>query len=72
MSPIILSSQPIKVTLCPGTSKRIENVNIESNSIIETSALFGSVGKDKIFVKLIDTPTKISPVKAAAAPATAT
>ena len=28
--------------------------------------------KDKIFIRLIDTPTKISPVKAAAAPATAT
>ncbi len=38
---------------------------------MEIKALFGKVAIDKIFARLIETPTKIKPVSAAVEPAVA-
>ena len=57
---------------CPGTRNNIDKITIVNNKINEINARSGNVGVERIFDKLIETPTNISPVKAAAAPAVAT
>jgi len=49
----------------------MESVRIARSKNIATIALSGKAGRDKILARLIDTPTKINPVKAAEAPTAA-
>ncbi len=56
---------------CSGTIINIDKISIVNNNIKEINARPGSVGIDKILVRLIETPTNINPVKVAAAPAVA-
>ena len=70
--PVTKISAPNKHIDWPGTSDNEDIIKMVIKSIKDSNARVGSVGTDNIFERLIDTPTKISPVKVAAAPAVAT
>jgi hypothetical protein len=65
-------SLPSVANDCLGTSKKRDTINIASNKSREIKALLGKAAIDSILARLIDTPTNINPVSAAAAPAVAT
>ena len=70
-SPRTSNSIPISVSDCPGTSSSEDTTRIVSNIIKARSARLGKLGMDNILVKLIETPTKIKPSRAAEAPTSA-
>ena len=69
--PNIKISTPVDTCVCCGTKNKMDEIKIVSNRTREIKALFGSVAIDKIFARLMETPTKIKPVNAAAEPAVA-
>jgi len=66
---MINTSMPRARKDCNGTRNNIDRISIVSNRQREINARSGNAFTDKIFVRLIDTPTKINPVNAADAPA---
>ena len=71
IDPSMMVSYPIKEWLFWGTSKRTEKIKIINNKIKATEALITRSGNDNICVRLMEIPTKINPVKVAAAAAVA-
>jgi hypothetical protein len=70
--PVDNDAMPAEVNDCTGISISNDNVSMANSKISDTIALFGSCLKDNILARLMDTPTNISPVSAAAALAVAT
>ena len=69
--PNIKISTPVDACVCCGTKNKMDEIKMVSKRTREIKALFGKVAIDKIFARLMETPTKISPVSAAAEPAVA-
>src|SRR5260370_24377704 len=62
---------PTSIIDCPGTNSNEDITRIVSKIIKARNARLGKPGKEMILVKLIETPTKIKPSKAAEAPTSA-
>ena len=65
-------SLPTNKKDCAGTSINDETTRMLSNKNKESNARSGNLGNESILVILIETPTNINPVSAAAEPAVAT
>ena len=72
MMPTINTSMPKAFGVWFGTKNRIDITKTFNSNSNESNALSGKPPMESIFVKLIEMPTKINPVRAAEAPATAT
>src|ERR671913_2512588 len=70
-TPITSTSIPTSTVPCPGTSSRQEAVSTATSKTKASPARPArpEVGSDKIFWRLMETPTNTSPVRTPAAPA---
>src|ERR671916_243389 len=71
VTPITSTSIPTSSAPCPGTSNRQEAVSTATSKTKASAARPAKpeVGSDKIFSRLMETPTNTSPVRTPAAPA---
>lgn len=72
MNDSMVISIPCIIVDCWGMSMTREKIKIANKKSNASKARSGTVGNDKILVRLMETPTKMRPVKVAAAPAEAT